>query len=419
MPTVRVAGKGTSALPRLQAHTYYAPQNGALTPIDSSFMSYASAQSQSPATQTIYRFTSGQWKLYSRYDYTYDNRGNNVVTEYSIWSSSSNSYSKVVRYNYSYNTADAKTALFYEIWNAQTASYGNGLKEVYTLNGRNNVVDYMQEIWNTPKSAWQNSEHYTYTYTPQELVEESVYQYWDATATPVAMWRNKTRHFYTYDASGKNRVADTTYSWGSMSSSWGYSKLSTNALNQAGLPGTTTDMNYNSTTFLWYPSAQHYFTFNASGGMLTTLHTQWDATSGTYINTFNTSQAYNSDGQPTILNTESWTGSAWAVGIGSERSRNYYEGDLQLSVPVASSQLALAAGPLPATDILHISIAGNAGNASPATAALVNLQGQAVANCTLVTEATIPVSLLPAGTYILTVRDHTGATATRVVPVVH
>ena len=418
MQASRLAAKGAAMLPRLVAHVNYAPQNGALTPIDSAVMSYAAAQSQSPASQTIYRFVTNQWKLYSRYDYTYDSRGNNVVTEYAIWSASSNSYTKVIRYSYSYNGADAKTALFYEIWNAATSSYGNGLKEVYTHNGRNNVVDYMQEIWLASKSAWQNSEHYTYAYTPYDVVEENVYQFWDANASPVAMWRNKTRHLYAYDPSGKNRVADTSYLWSASGNAWEYSKLSASTLNAAGLPATTTDRTYNFTYMMWTPAAEHAFTYNVGGNMLTALHMQWDAMAGSYVNMLNTTQTYNSNNQLRISNTETWDGSAWTVGIGSERSRNYYEGDFQLGIPDAGSATSFTAGPVPASGVLHITVAG-ATLTSPATAILTNLQGQVVAACLLSSEAALPVSALPAGAYILTVRKKNGASASRVVPVVH
>jgi hypothetical protein len=206
------------------------------------------------------------WVNSDQYIYAYDAQKNKVNELHMTWDGST--WVNGIQYSIAWDENGNETSYLCQYWSGST--WVNTYQDLYSYDARNNRTNYQDQTWNG--TDWQNNYQEIYVYDINNNMTSSLAQNWNGTD-----WVNFSRDILTYDTFG-NLTGDQTQIWNSGTSSWDDFRRCTS-------------------------------TYDASQNKIRDFYESWNGS--TYINDFQTSFAYDNNGNPATRKEEIWDGVNW------------------------------------------------------------------------------------------------------------
>jgi len=388
------------------------------------------------STSMKYYINTGTWHIYDSYNnlimqviakydttkhiwtdqfkdvYTYD--ANNSQTSYLRQTWQITHWTNYSRSSYTFSAANdlATDTTYY--WNNVTGTWQPEQLIVYKYDTHHNLTSDIGYSWVTASGTWREGIRYTYYLNASYMQDSSLIETY---STTTGSWTNNSKHFYTYDASG-NMISDTSKIVWLLAVIWRNMDLHTYSYTGSDRTGET-DYKWPpainpSTT--WSNWTNYIRVFDGSHNMMNKISQTWDTSLSAYVNSSTDYNDYNSYNQPTNYYTFSWndTSSTWELAYGSYNDRYYYETyNDPTTVPTAGNTVDMKLYPCPTADIMNLDLQWN--EAQQAVIIIYDMSGRQLRQWqtekTTSYHSNIPVSALPAGSYILHVQGNGGQVA--------
>ena len=379
-------------------------------------------------------------------------------------------------YNY-YSSArggDLKNLLKFDnasMWNFAGDTLNNDMRWVQEFDASNRLTTKVSQKWDAPTSAWVNEFKYIYTYTSTGKVATMVIQHWDGTSA----WITDSKNVYTYNAA--NQLSYDQFQLWDGISAYVPNKQVTYYYDMAGNVINETNNNFVSATPVFTSKVD--YTYNTANKMLTATHSSWNgagwdntemfthtydtsnrktselhqnyvgtafendmmklfsdfagsnpgteidqmwdtAGAGSWKDTYKYSYTYNTGGQLTSATRQSNDISIGWTNVMGDTKANYYYGTFTSVKDVRANGGTANLFPVPAQNAVTISIKWN--EAQSSTITVTDMLGRPVVTRSLnagTTEATISVSELAAGNYLVNINGANGASVVKQIVVAH
>lgn len=230
------------------------------------------------------------------YLYTYDNRGNALVTEFCERNKLNGNYIPNRKITSTYNRFDkVETSVVYG-WNGST--YMQGARKTSTYDEKGNHITLLNESYGA--SGWVGESHFTYTYNDKNLKRNALVRV--PNATDRTQWVNSEKADYTYDADNRE-TAYEYYKWsGSM---WTPTRSTFSTYENGRLvkeSGKGLDVAGN-----FIDSYESSYTYNAAGKETGWLYRAFNSDSGAWENVTKRATTYNEQNLKTEYYSYSWS----------------------------------------------------------------------------------------------------------------
>ncbi|MCD6062146.1 MAG: hypothetical protein K0R82_57 [Flavipsychrobacter sp.] len=374
--------------------------------------------------RTYATFTAGAFVPIDSYYYRYDNDRGGVLNNNNIDNDETLMYTESIHY----------------MFDKTSATFNNYLRRLQDYYPNDQVKLLTYQPWKASQSMWKDSARYGYTYTADGKMDESTFEQYYANMwtnavvsdikysgqlvtmeSPVykvafaydnnvklvemideqmvnGVWQYKEKHNYEY--TGSNVSKHLFYEWNAQSSTWVYKKSwqYTYAGNDL-----ISEIEQDWAGTGWVNVGKHEYTYDANHNMVADVKSIWNAGLGAFAASSKEVWEYNGQNLPTVITTNTWNGTAWAQAENDKQYRLYYENFFPSSVPGLAENSGLSLYPVPATEMLNVSLELN--RAEDILLALYDVKGVIVHNARYASvkdlNAAIPVAALPAGTYFL------------------
>jgi hypothetical protein len=329
----------------------------------------------------------------------------------------------------------------------------------------------VSQNWDAVGMAWENEFKYIYTYTSSGKVATMVVQHWDGTSA----WITDSKNVYTYNAANQLSY-DQFQLWDGISAYVPnkqvtyYYDMAGNVVNEtnndfvASTPVFTSkvDYTYNTANKMltsthsdwngagWDNTEMHTYTYDTSNRRTSELHQNYDGTAfvndmmklysdfigsnagteidqiwdtagaGSWNDTLKFAYTYNTLGQLTSATRQSYDISIGWTNVLGDTKANYYYGSFTSVKDVAANGGTANLFPVPASNSVNVSIKWN--EAQNSVIVITDMLGRPVVTRNLnagATEATIPVSELAAGNYLVNINGANGASVVKQIVIAH
>jgi hypothetical protein len=281
-------------------------------------------------------------------------------------------------------------------------------RSFYTYDAANNVLSITSENWDAPSSSWVSSDRQLFSYTPSNELENETYQSWSGSG-----WDDMFRTFHFWSTPGL-LLQDSSQYYDASTPGWVDLQKIMYTYDGA-------DNRVQAVATYWADTAWDTVGFYYASGFVanhqpqTIVYTDASGTPGVYDSSYKENYTYNSYGKPTLYYDEDWDAATntWVKTTSDIANRMYYE-EYGAGVGISkdiSRNVDLSVYPVPA--VSYITISANWGNAQALSGTITDMAGRTYITWTGKTggkySETIPVSNLPAGTYLLTMRGKNDA----------
>ena len=425
--------KTTTVLPRLVGVTALYCQDPLYIPLDSAAYTYSGTRG-GDLTHTL------NYDQYSAYSYdnitgiytggsaqvqTFD-VNNNIITNTTLNSAASGGACTNIKDSNSYNTNNDQIAAIVMSYDTTTASWINFSEhirtfdgshnmlsdvystwlsgawvnvsgDIYTYDAANNRLTDLQQTWSA--GAWVNTYNNTFTYTATNKVAIATRLYWIAAT---ATWLNFSQTVYNYNTSDAI-ATQTNYYNDATTSTWTLSDRNTYNYDGTGNMTTVLTEGYEALDSSWSPEYRTMYSSFTSGQPQQVIYQNIDITGDTLVNTTKDSLTYNTYGQKTARYTTSWYLGSWQTLEGETGDRYCYDDYTTTVQNVSNTNCTTTVYPVPAKDMLHVSITWNEPQAF--TIQIMDMSGRTVSQWQMPEaksyDGNITISNLPPGNYIL------------------
>jgi len=278
-------------------------------------------------------------------------------------------------------------------------------RDSFSYDASNNLIAQYNRYWSIAKSTWENGDATTYTYSGG-LLQSSYYYIWIASS---GTFTTGSATFYYYNSSKKliKKVALQLDPWVTTPDSLTYQQIDSNVYDAAGDMTYSYHAQYNDLDLTWQYSRDSN-AYDAVHNMVADAQQLYDTLSKQYETNTQLSYAYNILHQRTRLHSQT---SPYSVN-GNYTSRYYYELYTPTAVATINSMAAkINVFPNPANAELNLHVQWT--NPQAFTVGLYDMQGKLLRQWaeqkTTEYQKQIPMSMLPAGNYILNIKGENGS----------
>ena len=345
------------------------------------------------STQQNWDGPSSSWINNAKSINTFDANNDTLTNTSQTWNTTTSAWDNQSNNIYTWDANGNMLTDIYQNWTG--SAWVNSNKYIYTYDASNNRLTEIDQSWNTTTSTWDNSDQYLYTYTTANKIATQIYQSWSAA------WNNQSRVTYTYNSSN-DLLTTLTQAWDAGTSTWDNNDLETATFDGTHDQLTDLQQYWDAGTTSWVNSYMVTNTGFSGTYPLQSIRQNWSGTA--FVNTTMETYTYNSHSQPTTAVGTTWnTGGFWQPVSGDQSTRIDYE-DYTTSVKnVNNTNCTASVYPVPAKDMLHVSITWNEPQAF--TIDIMDMSGRTVSQWNMPTAKTydgnITISSLPAGNYIM------------------
>jgi len=396
--------------------------------------------------------TGTQWKISSKYDFTYDVAGNMILSYSYGWTTSTQQWRARTKFEQNYDFFGMLS--YSESYNPDTipGAWRPNTKHEYTFDPNKNIVSDIQLNWSADSSGLIYSSKYEYTYNISGRLTTLL----GYVVNSKSQWQARTQNNYGYNGSG-NLTVETDYEMDLVNHQWYptfknnhsydtagnrimtiYSQSDTGAVSwkyiskteyeySSGKMTLQTDYQFSATDSIWNLQSQEERIYTGNGDMSEKYNYTWDqvnnqwvpVSNGKLVCDYNTSfdlselilppgfENYNSDHQMIDKFQYHWNGTQWNQLI----ENNYYYSEKNLGIP-ENSLAFCQVYPNPARDHVGIDWPGLKGDLQ---VSIYNFDGVMVFSRMLPAKTTVSLKNLPAGEYMLKITGNQKTTATRLI----
>ena len=311
-------------------------------------------------------------------------------------------YNKILRY-------------FTKIWKANTGTWKDTGRYAYYYDLNNKLEEATLDRWQG-SAGWVSRDYYANKYSDVSgnLIEVSGHEYkiiisYDAEGRVTEyveqkrsllnpVFTNDIRTTYEY-LTGFNYKAQVIEKWDG--SNWVPQSREEYSYNGAGLLTETLMLSWNGSSWTEYQKLAD--SYDANGNRILRIRQQW--LNSSFTDTRREQWTYNVSSQPLTYNLTTWNvgATAWQATDGDTTLRFYYEHFNPTSINNLAKNAELSVYPVPATDAINMAVLFD--KSQEYDLSLIDMHGRVVYQshhpAAKVATATVPVSTLPSGQYIL------------------
>jgi len=354
----------------------------------------------------------GIWYNLSLTTNTYDANNNITSNMTQYWDTTGGSGGVWLNSNKSLKVYDANNNLTSDTtlyWMAGAWTYSQ--LNINSYDTHNNLLSSQTQYY--AGGTWKNSLKTTYFLNAGYRADSVISYGWDV---PSTSWVASSKFVFTYDVS-YNILTDTSYLWNTAGANWQYSYLTINTYSGSDMSSTEARLWYASSTS-WLNSTLADMTYDGNHNMLTKITKYWKSYLSAYVNELKATNTYNSDNFVTTYTTTSWdtATSSWIQkNFVDAQNRYYYEAYTGLLVNNTSkTSCSLSLYPSPASSYMNVDLKWD-NTQEPSVLAIYDMNGKLYKQWQTTPgnsyHASVPVSQLPAGNYILEVQNNKEQTA--------
>ncbi|MGN6568066.1 MAG: T9SS type A sorting domain-containing protein [Flavipsychrobacter sp.] len=359
-----------------------------------------------------------------------------MYNSYKIWDATSGNWQNSTQRTYTYGTGRNPLGFLDEVWDNSLNRWVNSFKAVEFYSATNDLSRDSGLGWNNVTNTWGNTiysyvRHFIYD-AYHHVVNDTVFL-WSVSSTT---WLPLRTDSFAYNSAGqtiyiRRQQFDTlSMAWGTINTSktvydaGGHDLSDTSWVN--GLPTSLTtytydalgdvllltEYNWDNGTSKWQDLSQLENTYDSHGNKLAAIGKVWNAARG-FVNSYRSLATFNSYNQQLTRNDYVWdtTGATW---LHNFYEQYYYDTALNVASIPSPLQAKLSVYPVPAVNTLNISITES--QVPFLQLAIYDISGRLYrlwhADITNSYHTSIPVTDMPAGSYILVARNGNATTAT-------
>lgn len=371
---------------------------------------------------TEYKYSAGRGSVISNSDMYVNDYGLNSSVDYDTankYRDIGNGFELSTIYVGVYNNNNKREQSLELYDNGQGFQNSYGMFAEFDTKG--NIIAEYQAYWDNMAGAWDTGSVTIHTYNAQNKV------LLDSTAYTMGGISSKT--VYEYDGNG-NLKQSIEYDWNG--ASWDPSYRSTYTYTSGNLLKTHIDASFDMTTMAWEDMSFDSTGYNSAGVYNYYIYREWDPITMIWVNSYLETRVVNSKGQPTETKYSEWddNNNIWSILYDANFTYNtnndpekmtgymylggikvpapayvrnyYYEPYFKASVSDINSTLSVSVYPNPAVSDVNIISKG----AAISKVSLTSISGNTVRSLSVDSEkASLPVSGLAAGNYIITVES--------------
>jgi len=290
-----------------------------------------------------------------------------------------------------YDAQERPVSMLMKTWDGSQSSWNDFLKITITYSSGNNPSEWLAEF--NLGGIWVNVLRYIFTYNMQGQWTEVLQQEYDMMGLT---WQDAVKTQYTYDSSG-NLSIRLTMEWNG--STWDDQERSLHTFNSSGYETETISEEWFGS---WVPYNRSTYTYDGQWNRIHMLYEWW--TGSAWENGAFTTRTFDGQNRLTVELRQIWN-SAWE---NNEMDQWTYN----LPVGIEKPELTKVSGMVyPNPAINHLNISFELSEALPITVYIHDIsgrefqhhrQGQFTAGSH---HLVVPVSHLPAGSYLVTLRS--------------
>jgi len=415
-----------------------------------------------PADSFSYTYSGNRDGFAYPSDYSWTYSGNFDTATHYVYSGIAGCYQLADRTMQGYDGNGNTLNHIKQTYDSVAGTWTNFKMTTYTYDAHNNMQTMTNALWGVPKGGgparWENSYMYRYIYdTANNLVSDTML-FADTT-----VWLSYDADLFLYDA---HHNVTKQFSFTNYTGSWDTSTIIRHWLNAGYKPDSiiniaktpggwqanfaekfTYDASYNMLTDTqinrltpvtlniytysggyvashenrnnkgytipptWTNVSYKVLAYDASNNLVNVINENWNPSFSMYVNANNDTNTFSNFNKITTYTTTSWniTKKIWEQQNGIDAQSRYYYDTLPglYTSSLANTAVSINLYPNPATDNLSIEI--KQANAHTAILAIYDLSGRLYRQWSVSAIAdyrgAIPVTTLPAGNYILSVRN--------------
>ena len=213
---------------------------------------YSYNNNDSTQIESLWDSTSVRWKLYTKDEFTNDNRNNLTQHIQSIWDTTTATWVPSFKHVKTYDAHENNTFYARFQWDKTTSTWKGMYKSEMMYDNQDNKISLIGSTFNNYTGKWFTTEKYEYAYDSngkQTLNALYTANYDDST------WIGYWKHKFIYDSKG-NETNENYYYWNTTTSAWDISYTHTNTYDS--LNNKTIDIfndvqsKYTGTTYYYY-----------------------------------------------------------------------------------------------------------------------------------------------------------------------
>jgi hypothetical protein len=332
----------------------------------------------------------GLWKTYLKYQRDYDAEGHYILCTAYYRSDDYLSWVNWWKEDYTHDEDGNMVQSQYYMW-TDSGTWRPERKGVYSYDAGGNMISYFIFNWNIEHGKWVNAWKGELTVNANGLNTDDMIFKWN---TSGEVWINDYKDEFSYDDDG-NRTESIGYSWITESSAWNPESRFIHAWDENGNEILITGYDWNETQMAWQLDNKREYTFDANGNRTLNAYYVWD--SSTEVWTAYDKTGYTYDGQGRIFQelNEDWDLAAETWVNDLRRTYYYHAQSTGLTDDVRHPDLPIHPNPSSDYILLDLVIPSSEG----LLLILYNMQGQVVLAKTLHADEHVQVGHLPDGIY--------------------
>jgi len=213
-----------------------------------------------------------QWEGYYKSEYAYDERNNRILETDYYWNSETEQWERDFKYEYTYDERGNLILVAAYQWNSDTEQWKVSDKYEYTYDERGNLILGAAYQWNSDTEQWKVSDKYECAYDERgNLILGAAYQ-WNS---DTEQWERDYKYEYAYDERG-NLILGAAYQWNSDTEQWERDYKYEYAYDERGNPILETYYQWNSETEQWERDYKYEYTFDENGNLVLKIEYNWN-----------------------------------------------------------------------------------------------------------------------------------------------
>ena len=236
-------------------------------------------------TDSIYSYLNENdvYNLNQKTFFLYDEKGNNIQSQYEFWDSGSSSWN-LSRYILTYDENGNLLQDTLYSWDSETSSWTVSAVFLYSYNESGNLIELIGKSWDSGTNTWTNLYKNTdYSYDADDKLLELITYSWDP---QINSWSLSGKTTYSYNTGGL-LIEDLHQMWISGTSSWrNVSRYYNFSYNTEGLKTEKTRQTWNTETNVWENFLIRTYEYDLNNTTSQTSVKMWDSENSLWIDTY-------------------------------------------------------------------------------------------------------------------------------------
>lgn len=225
----------------------------------------------------VERYTDGTYSY--RYNYAYDENGNEILNESYYWGSWLNMWIGSWKSEYAYDDNGYVTLSSGYMWDYTNNVWAGSYKSEYAYNEEGRQILYVDYSWNSTTQSWD------YSYKCEDAFDENGYLSLDASYnwdSSTNTWIGSKKYEYAHDEAG-HQTLSASYTWDYSTNTWSGVAKTEWGYDEAGNTILYVQYNWDYSTNTWIYDRKYEYAYDEAGRETFEAEYIWNSTDGSWL----------------------------------------------------------------------------------------------------------------------------------------